>query len=192
MEHAMTRGRLIIVAVCMVTLGVVLALVFFQGGDDEELARDGQEVAEPRQDPQARSFDDPDEDPGAAADEYVPKAPLNPDPSAQPSAPSGAMEAVTDGAPFPPEVRDHAKQMVLPSLSEAMERRDLKHLRELLQLLNEHRGEALVSEADLGAVEAAIACLEREPEAQQEAADFLRFGTRSALSESLAKACALR
>ena len=188
----MSRGRLIVVAVCMVTLGVVLALVFFQGADDEELAQDEQDVAEPREDPQARgSIEDRADDPAEPTRDYVAPAPSQPNPHA-PSTTSAAATDAPDGAPFPPEVRDHAKQMVLPSLAEGMERRDLKHLRELLQLLNEHRGEALVSEADMGAVEAAIACLEREPEAQQDAADFLRFGTRSALSESLAKACALR
>lgn len=178
----------------MVALGIVLGLVFFQGSE-EERRQDEEGAATLPDDVEAQeSPDEPADDPSQPAPDYAAQAPTEaPAPAAggEPAVAAGT-EAGPDAAPFPPEVREHAKDMVIPSLAEAMERRDLKHLRELLQLLNEHRGEGIVTETDLGAVEAAIACLEREPEAQQDAADFLRFGTRSALSESLAKACGLR
>lgn len=94
--------------------------------------------------------------------------------------------------PFPPEVREHAKQMIVPNTEMAMEKGDVKQLYTVLELVHQHRGEKLLPESDIGAIEAAIACLEQEPDARQEAADLLRFGPPTTFAAGLNKACSKR
>jgi hypothetical protein len=103
-----------------------------------------------------------------------------------------AQQAADAEAPFEPVVREHAKQMLVPATATAIEGGNVRHLQEVLRMVNAHRAEKLLSEADIGAIEAAIACLERAPDAREEAADLLRFGAPTALAESLQKACAAR
>lgn len=94
--------------------------------------------------------------------------------------------------PFAPEVREHAKQMIVPNTHLAMEQGDVKQLYTVLELVQQHRGEKLLPESDIGAIEAAIACLEHEPDAREEAADLLRFGPSTTFAASLNKACSRR
>lgn len=106
--------------------------------------------------------------------------------------PAGTLPAAQleqPAEPFDPATREHATVMILHSAREAMEAGDLKQLHELMELRSQHRREGLISDADQGAVEAAIACLENAPDADQEARDFLRYGGKTVLADGLQKAC---
>ena len=107
-------------------------------------------------------------------------------------APTGALPAAQPdqpAEPFDPATRAHANLMILHSATEAMESGNLKQLHEIMELRSQHRSEGLISDADQGAIEAAIACLENAPDADQEARDFLRYGGKTVLADSLQKAC---
>jgi len=179
----MDRKQTIIAALVALALAATLAVVISRSSsrDEAELAEE-QEEAQSAQ--ELAASDQPEQEPEGAEDEPL-------------AAPSGGAEpaqrrqatAPDASEPLTPEVVEHAQNMAIPTTIMAMERGDVKHLHVFLQFIAEHKEDQIVSEADLGAVEAAIACLEHAPDAREEAADFLRFGGATALADSLRKVC---
>lgn len=117
--------------------------------------------------------------PTAAADEAPPPAL----PAAEPSQDGGPPE------PLSPQLREHALLMITPMAKMAMESGDVTQLKALRDMLNERKQEKLMSAADMEALELSIGCLERSPEAREEARDLIEFGTPTAFGESFGKAC---
>ncbi len=141
-----------------------------------------------------RVHDDLDEDDESPTkDQHEPSEPVaRAAPDLTQAAPSPSDAAVQPGKPLAVPVREHAKAIILPTIARALDRGDVDNLNQVLQLARDHPSDHLLSDADMGALEAASACLERAPDAREEAADLLRFGGSTALADGVRKACTLR
>jgi hypothetical protein len=180
----------------LLAMAVVSVLAYFLSGDDDEYLEDAPA-------------------PKLAAPEAVPVEPVPiqpPTPVAPPAPPPGepppsepAAEAppleghfpenpfISDAAvppPLPPKLRDHAAAMIPNALKMALDRSDLKQLKQVRGFLEQRKSENFMPEGDLQAIDHAIACLEEEADARQEAKDFLRFGGSSQFADGVRKVCA--
>ncbi len=177
----MSRGRTIAWAVLM-TAAIAAAVMFMSRRRRDSVAEPSSEPAEPAAQP---SDDDETDEPTELARAPHAEAPA-------PARAAAVDSGVQANTPLQPPVRDHAKQIIIPTAALAMDKGDVKKLYTVLQVANDHRSDQLLAEQDKGAVEAAIACLEDAPEAREEARDLLRFGAPTALADNLRRACARR
>lgn len=187
----MNRRQTIVAALAAVAL-VALSIVIFSRSEPEEGESPAADTAS---EDEVESDEPPPVPPSStpsAAPEEPSEPPQAPPATAQPLAPTHPLEPVADAGPLDPVIADHAKKIIVPNAIMAIDRRDSKALYMLLQFAREHSEEKLVSEADIGAIEAAIACLERAPDAREEAEDLLRFGAPTELSDALKKACSAK
>ena len=133
----------------------------------------------------------------------APPEPEHPDP-AQAGAPAAASvdqgTAVAAGAVSPdaasddasaitPEVRRHAQLMIPGALLHAIEQGNLEHVRTVRDQLLAKRADGYMSDNDFEALELVIDCLDRAPDARDEAKDFIQFGGATILTDVLKRAC---
>lgn len=189
------RPGIRLIALALLAVAVLALWLALRPRDDDELADPGEELEEVPAARMAPAGEAPAGDEPSAPEPLA--APPDDDATygATPVAP-GSREAAgtvqSDAAPLEPEMKDQARALLIPGLGVAIDDKDLEHLQKTLAFVREHRSENLLSDGDLSALEAAIACLEGAPEARDEARDLLGYGTRTALSANLQRACGLR
>jgi hypothetical protein len=94
-----------------------------------------------------------------------------------------------DAGAITPELRRHAQLMIPGVLLHAIEEGNLEHVRTMRDQLQAKRADGYMSNNDFEALDLVIDCLERAPDARDEAKDFLQFGSASILTEALKRAC---
>ena len=157
----------------------------------------------------------PDEakvEPDRASDRPGPMVPAAPEPAPEPeqlepadppaaepqpgdqagAAAAGAVapDATSDDAgAITPELRRHAQLMIPGVLLHAIEEGNLEHVRTMRDQLQAKRADGYMSNNDFEALDLVIDCLERAPDARDEAKDFLQFGSATILTDALKRAC---
>ena len=97
--------------------------------------------------------------------------------------------ASDDAGAITPELRRHAQLMIPGVLVHAIEEGNLEHVRTMRDQLQAKRADGYMSTNDFEALDLVINCMERAPDARDEAKDFLQFGSASIISEALKRAC---
>lgn len=189
----------------LLAMALVALLAYFLSGDDEEFLDEPPPpaplaAAEPVEPPAEPA---PVVTPPPAATEPAPP-PAAPEPAAPPPTPPPAAAApnpqspypdnpfVSDAAvppPLPDKLREHAMKLVGPAVGIAMEKGDLKQLKQLRGFFEQRKRENLLPLRDVEAIDLAIACVEQAPDARQDAQDFLTHGAKSQFADGLRKAC---
>ena len=169
-------------------VAVVVAFFLLRRKPEEKPHEEVAAVAEPEPEEAPEPPPAPAEEPAPPTPKAAPavvadEAPPPPAPSEAPSEDAGPPE------PLSPPLREHALLMITPMAKMAMESGDVAQLKALRDMMNERKQEKLMSAADLEALELSIGCLERSPEAREEARDLIDFGTPTMFGDSFAKAC---
>lgn len=178
------RARIILPAAALLVLAA--ALVFWVTRESSESDSDElEERREPQPVDTAESAD--------GVERSTPSGPVEgerlPGQAGEPAGALPVAQPEQPAEPFDPATREHAATMTIHTAAQAMDSRNLKQLYEIMEILAQHRNEKLVSNTDKNAIEAAIACLESAPDADQEARDLLRYGGSTVLADNLRKAC---
>jgi hypothetical protein len=190
----------------LLAMALVALLAYFLSGDDDEFIDEPPPSPLAAAEPAALPAEPaPAVTPPPAAPEPAPP-PAAPEPAAVPpptpppaAAPAPQAEGlypenpfVSDAAvppPLPDKLREQAMKMVGPAVGIAMEKGDLKQLKQLRGFFEQRKRENLLPPRDVEAIDLAIACVEQAPEARQEAQDFLTHGAKSQFADGLRKAC---
>lgn len=170
---------------------VVVAAVVFMLSRRDEPAPEPEAAAEPE-------LEEPMADEPVAPRAPTPTRAKEPEPDPEP-APTAAATAPAEAdlppdagppEPFTPELREHALLMITPMAKMAMESHDVTQLKSIRDMIKERNAvDKLMAEPDLEALELAIGCLERSPEAREEARDLLEFGQPTMFGDSFKRAC---
>jgi hypothetical protein len=183
----------------LLAMALVAVLAYFVSGDDEEFLEE-LPPAPPGAEPATVVTPyptAPEPAPPPAAPEAAAAPPPAPPPVAAPPEPQAEAAYpenpfVSDAAvppPLPDKLREHAMKMVGPAVGIAMEKGDLKQLKQLRAFFEQRKRENLLPPREIEAIDLAIACVEQAPDARQEANDFLTHGAKSQFAEGLRKAC---
>jgi hypothetical protein len=194
----------------LLAMGVVAALAYFLSGKNDEYLDEATPPAiatpEPVPPPEPAAAEPPAPVPAPAAPAPAPAALAVPAPAPPPEAPPSEPEVppqqvdalypnnpfVSDAAvppPLPDKLREHAMKMVGPAITMAMEKGDLKQLKQLRGFFEQRKREKLLPPRELEAIDLAIACVEQAPNARDKAHYFLTHGAKSDYAEGLRNAC---
>jgi 3-oxoacyl-ACP reductase-like protein len=169
---------------------VVAVLVFMLSRRDEPAPEP--EVAAAPSEPEVPEVEEPVEPRAAPAPAPTPTRAPEPEPTAEAPAPAPTDQPPDAGPPepFTPELREHALLMITPMAKLAMESHDVTQLKSIRDMVKERNAvDKLMGESDLEALELSIGCLERSPEAREEARDLLEFGQPTMFGDSFKRAC---
>jgi len=187
----MSTPRSIVIPAAL-TVGLAAAVTIFFATRDREAKPDV--VSTPDPVVQVEAPDEPARpaEPVARATPKpaAPSAPAEPAPAPAPAA-APVVEENAPPEPLTPEVRQHAKLMVVGTAQDAIERGDIDQLQNLVMFADDKVAaqEGLVAKNDYDAIKIAMSCLEGSADAQQKATAFLQFGPRSQLDDGLRKSC---
>jgi hypothetical protein len=186
-EPGLLRAVLGPALVAMAALGLV---AFFLSPDAAKVEPD---KAHDRPGPMVPAAPEPQREPEPEQAEPADLAAAEPQPADQGGAAAAgavAPDASSDDAgAITPELRRHAQLMIPGVLLHAIEEGNLEHVRTMRDQLQAKRADGYMSNNDFEALDLVIDCLERAPDARDEAKDFLQFGSATILGEALKRAC---